>query len=182
LDSTAIVRRVPMVWQGQDGPHPTLSIETLRLALQESTYIIRGVADVARAMESIQLGGYVVPSTSTGEFWIHFRHEDPRLYVSAADVLKSEYDADLQAKLEGHLVFVGTSAAGLLDIRTTSLGERVPGVSVHAQILEQILTETYLTRSDLTAALELISFACFGLSSDTTWGKSRTVRQARHAV
>lgn len=163
LDGSATVRRVPLVWQGADGPHPTLSIEALRVAMQETTFIVRGMADVSRAMQSVQLGGYVVPTTSTGEFWLHFRREDPRLYVSAADVLTPAFDADLHAKLDGHLVLVGTSAAGLLDIRATALGERVPGVSVHAQILEQILTESYLTRSDVTAVLELVSFACFGL-------------------
>lgn len=163
LDGSSTVRRVPMVWQSESGPLPTLSIEALRLALGESTYIIRGLADLDRAMESVRVGGYTVPTTSAGEFWVHFRKDDPRLYVSAADVLEPEMDPELQAKLQGNLVLVGTSAAGLLDIRTTALGERVPGVSVHAQILEQILTDSYITRSDTTDALEILSYVCLGL-------------------
>ena len=76
--------------------------------------------------------------------------------LSAADVLNPTLSAELGAKLS--LVLAGTSAAGLLDIRTTALGERVPGVSIHAQLLEQILTDQYLTRSDVTAFVELLSF------------------------
>ena len=162
-DSSDTVRRVPLVWQSGKGALPALTLETLRLALGETTYVARGVADVSRAMQSVQVGAYVVPTDSNGEFWLHFRKEDPRLYVSAADVLAPDFDAALQDRLKGHLVLVGTSAAGLLDIRTTALGERVPGVSVHAQILEQILTESYLKRADMTAVLEVFSFVCIGL-------------------
>ncbi len=163
LNASDVVRRVPLVWRSGEELIPTLSVETLRVAMGESTYVLRGLADVERAMGSLQIGGYNVPTTSFGEFWVHFRRDDPGLYVSAADVLADGFTAELQSKLQGNLVLVGTSAAGLLDIRTTALGERVPGVSVHAQVLEQILTETYLTRSDLTAVTEIVSFASLGL-------------------
>ncbi|MDB4213899.1 CHASE2 domain-containing protein [Octadecabacter sp.] len=163
LDVSAIARRVPLIWQGSNGPLPTLSIEALRLALGETTYVDRGIANVERAMESLQIGGYTLPTNSIGEFWLHFRHDDPRLYISAADVLEPGFDPELQMQLQGNLVLVGTSAAGLQDIRTTSLGERVPGVSIHAQILEQILTESYLTRSDATAALEILTYVCLSV-------------------
>lgn len=163
LDASSTARRVPLIWQSADGPVPTLSLETLRLALGENTYFVRGVADVDGAMQSMQLGGYTIPTTSTGEFWLHFRRDDPRLYVSAADVLAPEFDPAIAAQLQGNLVLIGTSAAGLQDIRTTALGERVPGVSVHAQILEQILTERYLTRSDAIAALEILAFIVLGV-------------------
>ncbi|MBU2994425.1 adenylate/guanylate cyclase domain-containing protein [Octadecabacter sp. 1_MG-2023] len=164
LDASSTARRVPLVWQSADGPVPTLSLEALRLALGETTYIARGIADVDGAMQSLQLGGYIIPTTSSGEFWVHFRRDDPRLYVSAADVLSSGFEPAIAAQLQGNLVLIGTSAAGLQDIRTTALGERVPGVSVHAQILEQILTERYLNRSDITAALEILAYIVFGVS------------------
>jgi len=51
-----------------------------------------------------------------------------------------EADPQVAAAIEGSIVFVGTSSAGLQDIRTTALGQNVPGVSMHAQTVEQILT------------------------------------------
>jgi adenylate cyclase len=61
-------------------------------------------------------------------------------------------------------VLVGTSSAGLLDIRTTTLGQNVPGVSLHAQAIEQILTKNFLTRPDWADGLEIIAVALLGLA------------------
>lgn len=66
----------------------------------------------------------------------------------------------------GHIVRVGTSAAGLLDIRTTALGGTVPGVSIHAQAMEQMLLGDHLSRPDVTAGLELAAF--LGLAAAVT--------------
>ena len=46
----------------------------------------------------------------------------------------------------GHIVFIGTSAAGLEDIRSTPLVRALPGVELHAQIVENMLTGTFLSR------------------------------------
>lgn len=59
-------------------------------------------------------------------------------------------------------MFVGTSASGLQDVRTTALGENVPGVSIHAQILEQILSGRFLSRPDWADGLEILSIAVLG--------------------
>jgi adenylate cyclase len=66
-------------------------------------------------------------------------------------------------RIAGHIVFIGTSASGLLDIHGTTLGDNVPGVSIHAQALEQMLTETYLTRTDWVSGLEIVGFLLIGV-------------------
>lgn len=64
---------------------------------------------------------------------------------------------------EGHVVFVGTSSVGLYDIRTTPLGDLVPGVSVHAQAAEQILSGTFLSRPDWADGAEIIATVLIGI-------------------
>lgn len=155
-----VVRAVPMVWRSSEGLLPNLSLEALRVALGESTTKIIGTTDADGVVSGIQVGDYTIPTASDGELWIHYRHEDPNLYVSAAAVLAKGSDENLRSRLEGNIVLVGASAAGLLDIRATPLGETVPGVSIHAQILEQILTGDYLIRGDFQAGLEIVSFIC----------------------
>ena len=59
------------------------------------------------------------------------------------------------ARLEGHLLLVGTSAVGLLDIKSTPLQAAVPGVEVQAQLLETILSESYLRRPGFAFGVEL---------------------------
>lgn len=152
-----VIRNVPLVWRTENGFVPSLALEGLRIALGESTIVIMS-DETDESVGSIRLGGYDIPTDENGLFRVRYRVDDPLLYVSAADVFDEAAEADVLPFLEGHIVFVGTSAAGLLDIRTTALGAQVPGVSIHAQIVEQILLETYLTRTLFQDATEILTF------------------------
>lgn len=161
-ESSSVVRVVPLMWKGDGGILPSLSIEALRVALGESTYRVTGVADVSGVVQTIGIGQFDVPTDASGQLWVRYRPDDPSLYISAADVLEDGNDPGLRAAIEGRIILVGTSAAGLFDIRATPLGQSVPGVSIHAQMIEQILAGDYLSRSELVAALEILVF--LGLS------------------
>jgi adenylate cyclase len=163
FDAATIVRRVPLVWRGADGLLPSLSIEALRVATGESTLMLRGASDLAGFAEALTIGGVDVPLTPDGQIWVRYRPDTPDLYVPAWRVLADPPDAEVQAKLQGNIVFIGTSAAGLLDIRTTALGQNVPGVSIHAQVLEQILQGDFLRRDGLVEAAEIIVFLALAL-------------------
>jgi len=52
---------------------------------------------------------------------------------------------------------------GLLDFQTTALGERIPGVEIHAQILEQIFDGEYLRRPTAASWIEAALLAVAGL-------------------
>ncbi|MCI5077200.1 adenylate/guanylate cyclase domain-containing protein [Oricola sp.] len=161
LSEGGVIRRVPLLWRTPTGPLPSLSIEALRVALGVSTVLVNGSPDIEAVTESLQIGEFEVPTTDDGQFWVRFRHDDPAFYVSAKDVLENPEKS--RPLVEGQIVFVGTSAAGLLDIRTTALGENVPGVSIHAQIVEQILLGDFLHRSDFVGGLEILAFLALGL-------------------
>ncbi|GGE45703.1 CHASE2 domain-containing protein [Actibacterium pelagium] len=162
IRTTGVVRQVPLVWRLGDGYLPSLSTEALRVALGQPIFLLNGSPDISGVMQSLQVAGYNIPTNERGEIWVHYRKDHPDLYISANDVLTDRNPEDLQAALQGQIVLVGTSAAGLLDIRATPLGESVPGVSIHAQILEQILTEDYLFRNDTIAGLEVLAFVILG--------------------
>lgn len=163
FDAATIVRRVPMAWNGPEGVLPTLAVEGLRIATGESTIVLVGSPDLDGFMTSIRLAGTDIPTTPDGQLWVRYRKNTPDLYVPAHRVLDEGLDPEVQAKIAGNIVFIGTSAAGLLDIRTTALGENVPGVSIHAQVLEQILQGDFLRRDGLVEALEILSFLVLGL-------------------
>jgi len=67
--------------------------------------------------------------------YLYFGREDAERFVSAEQILSGSVPADV---LRDKLVLVGITGLGLLDYQVTPLGERIPGVEVHAQILEQI--------------------------------------------
>ncbi len=163
LGRLGVVRTVPLLWNSPNGVLPSLSIEALRVAMGQSNVIVEGAQDETGIMLFVELGGVQIPTTEQGEIWVRYRRDVPNLYLSAVDVLNNDWDPALQAQIEGRIIVVGTSAAGLLDVRETALGESVPGVSIHAQIIEQVIAGELLQRSDITAALEILSFVFLGL-------------------
>ncbi|MPY76712.1 MAG: CHASE2 domain-containing protein [Alphaproteobacteria bacterium] len=88
-------------------------------------------------------GGFLVPTDANGRIWVHFAEPDAfntpyntgRLYISASDVLDGLVAPE---RLRGKFALVGTSAEGLKDLRDTPVASRMPGVEVHANILESI--------------------------------------------
>ncbi|MBY6083611.1 adenylate/guanylate cyclase domain-containing protein [Ruegeria arenilitoris] len=163
LGGTGVVRRVPVLWQGPSGVLPGLGLEALRVATGEPVIFIEGAQGESGIVLSVELAGLVLPTTESGEVWVRYRPDDPGLYLSANDILQSADDPVLRSQIEGRIVLIGTSAAGLFDMHQTALGESVPGVSIHAQVIEQALLGDMLTRSDVTAALELLAFIILGV-------------------
>jgi adenylate cyclase len=160
LTSTA-VRRLPMLWTDGTNLFPTLSLEALRIALGVPTMVVLGDTSAAGYVEGVRIGGYTVPLTSNGDLWLYYSKPRADLYVSAKDLLGDDY-MKVADKIAGQIVLIGTSASGLLDIHATTLGDNVPGVSIHAQAIEQIISETYLTRPDWVLGLEIVGFVALG--------------------
>jgi adenylate cyclase len=162
-DPSAVVRTVPLFLSDGQQLYPNLAIEALRVAQGASTYILAGAADVADTITLVKIGDFVVPVTAAGELWLYVSPDRAERYVSARRVLSAKgVSPDLTAAIEGSIVFVGTSAAGLQDIRTNALGQHVPGVSLHAQTVEQILSGRFLSRPDWANGLEILSIALLG--------------------
>ena len=160
---SAVVRAVPLLLSDGEQLYPNLALETLRVAQGASTYLLAGATDVRDTITSIKIGDFAVPVTAAGELWLYVSEDRAERYVSAGRVLAvSGASQDVRAAVEGSIVFVGTSAAGLLDIRTTALGHNVPGVSLHAQAVEQILSGRFLSRPDWADGLEILSIAIAG--------------------
>jgi adenylate cyclase len=153
-----IVRRVPVIMQAQDVTMPSLSFEMLRVATGSDTIFIKsneaGIASVA-------VKGLAVPTDRNGQLWVHFAHYDPSIYVSAADVLDGKVNPDTIA---GRLVLIGTSAAGLLDVKTTPVSPVMPGVEIHAQVLEAALTGQLLSQPPWGVLAEFLSAMILGIA------------------
>jgi adenylate cyclase len=152
-----IVRRVPLVMRAQGAMAPSLSIELLRVVTNSSAILVR--TDQA-GVQSVAVPGLQLPTDQNGRFWVHFNKHDPARYVSAKDVLQGRVPRD---RVEGKLVLIGTSAVGLLDIKTTPVSAAIPGVEIHAQILESALTKSSLTYPNYAVGVELLVAVFVGL-------------------
>ena len=151
-----IVRRVPMVMMAQDHIVPSLTLDMLRVVTGSGAILIRSDAG---GVQSVAVPHFVIPTDRNGQLWIHFAPHDAKRFVSAADVLAGKVPADRFAR---RLVLIGTSAVGLLDAKTTPLDPVMPGVEVHAQVLESALGHSVLSEPDYALGAELLAALLLG--------------------
>src|SRR5689334_9922961 len=152
-----IVRRVPMVMMAQGLVMPSLTFEMLRVASGSSTILIK--ADKA-GIERVAVRGFAIPTDANGQLWVHYARRDPSIYVPAVDVLDGRVPQD---RIAGKLVLIGTSAIGLNDIKTTPVSPAMPGVEIHAQVLESALTGAVVTQPNYGIAMEFFAALILGL-------------------
>lgn len=158
-----IARQTPMLWTDGTGFYPSLALEALRVAQGASTIIINASDTTENAIDSIRVGDFEIPVAEDALFAVRYRYNSPETYVSAARIISGTEREALAPLINGNIVFVGTSATGLKDVRMSALGEAVPGVLVHAQVIEQILSSDFLTRPQWAAGAELLAVALLGL-------------------
>lgn len=175
LEQDGLVRRVPVVFQldkgdgGETNLYPSLVVEALRTVQGVDTMIVRAAGAAGgsfldqgniRGLANIQVGAKTVPTDAFGRLWLHSTGHRPERYLSAKDVLTGNFDPQ---QVAGGIVFVGTSAAGLLDLRSTVMQAQYPGVEIHAEIAEQIIADHYLQRPSIAFLYELAFILALGL-------------------
>ncbi len=144
--------------------YPMLGLEAWRVSLSPNArYSIKKRPDVHKSLFDtdyyIKLGKTEIPVNKDMKFWVHYRDIVEDEYVPAKDVL-SNLSHD---KIKDKIILVGTSAVGLRDIRSTPLSIYEPGVEVHANVVEQILQNDFLTRPNFINGVEAIIILLAGL-------------------
>lgn len=152
------VREVPLLMAGGGNLYPALLLEALRLGTGASTYMVQGDPSFPGQMQSLRVADVVVPSDERGQFRFYAAPGASTATISAADVLAGEASA-----VEGTIALVGVTAAGLQDIRVTPLGEAMPGVGIHAQIIAQIWNGQFLSRPAWVDGSEVLAIAALSL-------------------
>ena len=152
-----VVRRVPMAALVGMTPVLPLSLEMLRVGAGEPAFAVRGGA---AGVEAVVIGDLSVPTQADGRLWVHYTPHDPSRFISAAAMLDGDADP---AELGRKLVLVGVTGLGLIDYQSTPLGERMPGIEIHAQVLENIFDGALLMRARWAPWIEALAFVVVGL-------------------
>lgn len=140
-----VVRRIPVVARSEDKIYPALSLEMLRVFTKNSTIGIR-LDEAGQGIKDVFMQGsrrIIFPTDRMGLMWPYYSKLDKSRYIPAKDVLNATFDPK---RMAGKLVLFGASAAGLRDLRTTAVDENIPGVEVHAQLIESVFAESLLQR------------------------------------
>ena len=160
-NNDAIVRSLPTFDKVNDALLPSLGLELARVAIGASTFQIKASnASSEQAfgeqtgINNIKLGPLTMPTMSDGQTYIYYAPTKDLITVSAWDVLSGSIDPDF---FTGKVVLVGTSAAGLFDLRSTPIEKNVPGVTVIGQFVQQIFANEFLQRPDWLFGAEFLA-------------------------
>jgi adenylate cyclase len=166
-----VVRRVPLLLRLGDKAVPSLAAEALRVGFGASSYIGRySGAQAAQSfgantgMNAIKIGPLEIPTDAKGQVTVHYtrrhpRNLDPR-YISAGKILAGDFNP---ARIGDRIVLIGSSAAGLNDLKATPITPDMPGVEIHAQLIEQILQQDFLSRPDWGPGAEIAFAVLIGI-------------------
>lgn len=155
-DEDGVVRRVPLLVKSGDSVLPALSLEVLRIARRAGNFI---VSEGERTGLEVAVGGLRVPLSADGVMWARYSPRRADRYVSAWRVLEGDVESD---RLSGRTVLIGPSAPTLMDLRFSPLGDVIPGVEVHAQLIERMLAGDHLVRPDRAIAIEVLMLLIAG--------------------
>lgn len=156
--SDGVVRELPLLLRLGDTVLPALALEALRVAqgVRNVTVYTAGATDgtgTASGVAAVKVGALEISTAPDGKVRLYFGTPRADRFVPAWQVIAGNVD---RALLENHIVFVGTSAKGLMDLRFSPLGGIVPGVEVQAQFVEQALQGSSLVRPDWAPGSEIL--------------------------
>ena len=151
LDQTdGIIRSLPLIVRFNKKIYPTMGLEMVRVGEnQKNLYVELDEVGVKR----ISVRPHKVLTDPNGILWIRYKESQKQQYISASSVFEGKFD---KSRFENKFVLIGASAQGLFDLVKTPLGVTIPGVEVHANVIENILDQTYLIRNPNIYVFELL--------------------------
>ena len=151
-DSSGIIRSVPMIIRYEEQIYPALSLEIIR-AISGNNKVYINYDEIG--VKDISIGDFFIPTDRHGRLIVNFRGKDKTFkYISALDIYNNNFD---KKDIEGKIVLVGTSAAGLLDLRATPFESVYPGVEVHASVIDNILEGDFLTKPAYVDGVNIVT-------------------------
>ena len=178
VDSDSVVRSNPLIWAyGPDRVYPSLALEAVRLdqgiSSALSFYDENGIT-------AIRLGEFMIPTDQAGRIVVNYRKVDQDkksgFYssfptYSAKDIIEGRVGAE---ELNDKIVFIGTSAAALKDLRATPLTQHFSGVEIHATMVDNILAGDMLLAPSYMYGVQAIFIFLTGLSLSVLITKGRS--------
>ena len=145
-----IIRSLPLIVQFNKKIYPTMGLEMVRVgSKQKNIYVELNEVGITR----ISARPHKIDTDPNGIIWIKYKKPNKKQYISSSDVYEGNFTPDF---FKDKYVLIGASAQGLFDLVKTPIGITVPGVEVHANVIENILNKSYLIRNPNTYVFELL--------------------------
>lgn len=149
---SGIIRSVPLLMKYDYVVYPSLALEMIRNAYGINKVIVEYDKNIGAL--GVSLGDMHIPTDMFGRIFVNFRGPSRTFrYISAYDIYTNNFDPSL---VKGKFVLVGTSAAGLLDLRAMPFDSVYPGVEIHANVIDNILQKDFISRPSWLSGPELL--------------------------
>jgi len=158
-DKDGIIRRSPLIIRIEDKYYPSLALASIMRSMGTRQLILK----LKYGGIDLRVGNSIIPLDIQGNLMVKYKGKGRTFrYISSADILQDKLP---QQSLAGKIVFLGTTAAGLKDLRSTPFDRVCPGVEIHANIIDNVLSREFLYRPDWAEHLELAAALLVGILS-----------------
>ena len=147
-----IIRRIPVLYNIDNLIWPSIALETVRIATNQKNLLVKSND---YGIELIKTRKNIIPSDQNGVINIKFRDFDKKNYISAIDIINNNFD---KKRIDNNIILIGSSAQALFDIVKVANGKVVPGVQIHAHIIDNILNDQSIIKNIYTQISENIIF------------------------
>ncbi|MGH7806475.1 MAG: CHASE2 domain-containing protein [Thermodesulfobacteriota bacterium] len=160
-DEDGVYRRVPLLFGLNQYVVPNLVL----------SHVVR--KDMAQIIQnSVYVGDTKVPLTDGKLLLRYYTQDNPFAVFSASQIINSYLDSNASTTpavrrdfFKGRIVFVGFTAAGLYDLKPTSISSISAGVLIHATTLENILNGNFIKSVSVIFVIVFMLLICLIVSS-----------------
>ena len=166
VDEDGIYRRVPLLVDFNQNMYPSLALASVQAYMGIPAEPVLAPGTTAKsdypALEALDLAGVAVPVDANATALVPYQGpEGTFAYIPATDVINGTVEEP--ERLAGTIVLIGTTAAGLVDLRPTPVQNVYPGVEVHANLIVGMMDGIIKQQPAYTVAVELLMVGVAGV-------------------
>jgi adenylate cyclase len=156
-DTDGVIRWAPAIIKFENDLYAPLSIKAVQAYLDATLSIKIEEFGVGK----IDIGDFSVPTDIQGQILVNYRGDSRRFpHIPITDILNNKVPDDI---FKDKIVIVGATATGIYDMRATPFSGVFPGVEIHANLIDSILSKDFLYKPDWVQLFYILAIILAGL-------------------
>ncbi len=155
-DLDGVVRWIPGIFRFRNMLYTPLSLNTVSAYL-DSPLTVK-IAEFG--VEAIEVENIRIPTDERGQIFVNYRGKGETFpHIPVTDILNDRVPIDL---IKDKIVMVGATAVGIYDLRVTPFSNVFPGLEIHANIVDNVLSKDFLRQPDWIAIFNIMAIIIAG--------------------
>ena len=156
-DPDQAIRWMPLVIQGGEDVFPPLALWCVWHYFDKPQLLVKAGR---YGVEGIQMGQRSIPTDEKGQLLINYLGPPKTFpHISISDILSGQFPP---GTFTNKIVLVGATAVGIHDLLNAPLSPNYAAVEIHATVIDNLLTQDFLTRPSWARTYDLFAIIIFG--------------------